>query len=139
MKTIGIYLIVLYWLALAEQACGQDNRTKLRNDPTYSTHNYKHANKAATARKWEANAGVAVVPPIASESLRPGPTNQANYKRQVPNQAPVGGVTVWHIPSNDVADRNYKIQRPGQPTRPTGLTAVTRKRNRTESGITIGD
>ena len=132
MKIISTSLLVLGWLALAEQACGQGDQRKLRNDPTYSTHNYKHPNKAATARKWEANSGVTVQTPT------PGETSLANYKRQVPNQAPVGGVTVSHTPSTDVADRNYKMQRPSQSIGLSG-SAVAGKRNRTDKATTTGD
>lgn len=133
MKTIGTYFLMVCWLVLAEQACGQDERSKLRNDPTYSTHNYKHANKAAVARKWEANSGVVVKQPTSGE------TNLANYKRQVPNQAPVGGVTVGHTPSTDVADRNYKMQRPSQSTTSSGTGVASKKRNRVDRETTVGD
>lgn len=107
MKLLTIALVGAGILATACQSSAQDDR-KLRNDPTYSTHNYKHANKAATARRWEDNAGVAVQQP------QPGDANVANYKRQTPVQQPVGGVTVEHTPSTNVADRNYKMQRPNQ-------------------------
>ena len=138
MKTIGTYLTVLYWLALAGQVFGKDNRTKLRNDPTYSPNNYKHANKAAAARTWEANSGIAVQSPTALAD-QTGLTNTANYKRQLPGQAPVGGVTVGHTPSTNVADRNYKIQRPGQSTGPVGSTVAGKKRNRPDSSAATGD
>ncbi len=124
MKTINSCLIALGCLALAGPVCGQDNRSALRNDPTYSTHNYKHPNKAATARQWEAKAGVAVEQPT------PGNASLANYKRQLPNQAPVGGITVDHTPSASVADRNYKIQRT---TPSTGSGVAARKKNRADS------
>lgn len=133
MKTISLYLTALCCLTLVGQACAQDDRGKLRNDPTYSTHNYKHANKAATARKWEANSGVAVQPPASGQS------NVANYKRQAPNQTPVGGVTVSHTPSTDVADRNYKIQRPNQSTGSAGSAVAGKKRNRPDSSAAVGD
>ena len=133
MKTISTYLLMVAWLALADQACGQDDRRKLRNDPTYSTHNYKHANKAAAARKWEGNSGVAVEQPA------PGQANLANYKRQAPNQVPVGGVTVSHTPSTDVADRNYKRQRPGQSTGLPGSGVAAGKKDRPDKGTTTGD
>lgn len=132
MKTIGFYWIALGWLALAEQACGQGDANKLRNDPTYSTHNYKHANKAATARKWETGSGVAV------ESPGTGGTNLANYKRQVPGQSPAGGVTVPHTPLTDVATRNYKMQRPTQSTGSVGA-GVARRKKRTENNTVVGD
>ncbi|GAB3643477.1 hypothetical protein [Spirosoma arcticum] len=133
MKTTGTYFLLVGWLVLAGQACGQDDRNKSRNDPTYSTHNYKHANKAAAARKWQGNSGVVVKQPTSGE------TDLANYKRQVPNQAPVGGVTVGHTPSTDVADRNYKMQRPIQSTTSSGTGVASRKRNRVDKGATVGD
>ena len=125
MKTATLILTALSLLALTEQACSQDkpdaSQTKLRKDPTYSTHNYKHANKAAAARRWEAGSGVAVQPPA------PGNAGLANYKRQAPGQPPVGGITVGHTPSTDVADRNYKMQRPNLSPAPEG---VARKRGK---------
>lgn len=133
MKTISTYFLMICWLVLAEQACGQDDRNKLRNDPTYSTHNYKHANKAAAARKWEDNPGVVVKQPASGE------TNLANYKRQVPNQVPVGGITVGHTPSTDVADRNYKMQRPSQSTSSSGTGVASKRRNRVDRDTTVGD
>lgn len=49
MKTIMIALLLTgSTLALAQQS-----EEKLKQDPGYSSSNYKHANKAATARKWE--------------------------------------------------------------------------------------
>lgn len=133
MKTIDSCVVAVCLLALVGQAYGQDDRSKLRHDPTYSTHNYKHANKAATARRWEANSGVAVQPP------KSGETNLANYKRQVPGQAPAGGVTVSHTPLTDVADRNYKMQRPNQATGAMGSGVVAKKKNRANNGTAIGD
>ena len=135
MKTISLYLVLLSLLALTEQACGQDDQRKLRNDPTYSTHNYKHANKAATARKWEGNSGVVVKQP--ADQL--GQSSVANYKRQVPNQTPVGGVTVGHTPSTDVADRNYKIQRPSQSSGSATSGVATKRKDRADKGTAIGD
>lgn len=133
MKTIQTYLIALVFLAVASQVSGQDNRSKLRKDPTYSTHNYKHPNKAAAARQWEAPAGVAVQQP------QSGNTNLANYKRQVPNQAPVGGVTVDHTPSTEVADRNYKIQRISEPAATPASTVAGKKKLRLANDTAVGD
>lgn len=137
MKTINTYLTALGLLTLVGQTFGQDDQRKLRNDPTYSTHNYKHANKAATARKWQGNSGVAVEQPTVPAG-RPDQAGLANYKRQVP-QAPVGGVTVGHTPSADVADRNYKIQRPSQSTGVSGSGVAAKKKDRAERGTTTGD
>lgn len=133
MKSIQSYLIALGFLALASQVSGQDNQSKLRKDPTYSTHNYKHPNKAATARQWESKSGVVV------EQPQSGNVNLANYKRQVPNQAPVGGVTVGHTPSTDVADRNYKIQRPIQSTDAVRSDVANKKKKRADDSSAVGD
>ncbi len=128
MKSSIFTLMVLCLLALATNSMAQD---KKRNDHTYSTANYKHANKAATARQWEANKGVAVQQP------QPGDANVANYKRQTPVQQPAGGVTVDHTPSTDVAERNYKMQRPAQSA--TNNAAIAGKRKGKMVETTIGD
>lgn len=133
MKIIQSYLLVLGLLAFAGQVSGQDSQSKLRKDPTYSTHNYKHPNKAATARQWESKSGVAV------EQPQSGNANLANYKRQVPNQAPVGGVTVDHTPSSDVADRNYKIQRPFQSTNAARSDMANKRKKRSDDSSAVGD
>lgn len=133
MKTAIKFLAGLSLLAIAEQAPAQDEK-KLRNDPTYSTANYKHANKAATARRWERKAEVAVQQPTATD------TRLADYKKQVPNQEPAGGITVEHTPSTDVADRNYKIQRVNQPRETPNETFVKRQRKgKDNNGSVIGN
>ncbi|GAB3017103.1 hypothetical protein [Spirosoma pulveris] len=88
---------------LFSTASAQDDR-KLRNDPTYSTHNYKHPNKAKTAESWKGQSGI--------EVRTPGFGQQpvANYKQPVPGNVPAGGVTLPHTPEMDVAVRNYKAQ-----------------------------
>ncbi|WP_420148235.1 hypothetical protein [Spirosoma sp.] len=102
MKTSILILSLISLSALVANA--QDDR-KLRNDLTYSTHNYKHPNKAAVAQRWKADKSLEVTPPAAA-------VNQlANYKHQMPGLAPVGGVVLPHTPQTDVAARNYKIQR----------------------------
>ena len=89
-------------------ASAQDNQ-KIRKDHTYSTHNYKHPNKAAAARQWEKKPSVEVRIP---ES---GLNSVANYKHPVPGAVPAGGVVVPHTPETDVTLRNYKIQRLSMP------------------------
>lgn len=90
-------------------ASAQDDR-KLRKDATYSTHNYKHPNKAATAQRWTADKSLEVTPPSTA-------VNQlTNYKHQMPGLPPVGGVVLPHTPQTDVASRNYKIQRVSEST-----------------------
>lgn len=50
MKTIALAFFLLgSTFAFAQQS----NDTKLKQDLGYSSSNYKHANKAATAKKWE--------------------------------------------------------------------------------------
>ncbi|CCH52595.1 hypothetical protein BN8_01607 [Fibrisoma limi BUZ 3] len=102
MKTT-LFIIALISLTVST-ALAQDDR-KLRSDGTYSVHNYKHPNKAATARKWSSQVSV----PVSTPATVAGPV--ANYKQSVPGQVPAGGVTVPHTPLEDVALRNYKIQR----------------------------
>ena len=98
-------LLILSLISLsAITASAQDDR-KLRNDATYSTHNYKHPNKAATARRWTADKSLEVTPPS------PAINQLANYKHQMPGLTPVGGVVLPHTPQTNVALRNYKIQR----------------------------
>lgn len=102
MKT---YLFILALSGLSILTVSAQDDGKLRKDVTYSTHNYKHPNKAATARKWEAKQGIEVTAP----SLTPGPLT--SYKQPIPNSVPVGGMVVPHTPDMDVTKRNYKIQR----------------------------
>ncbi|MFD2572014.1 hypothetical protein ACFSUS_15325 [Spirosoma soli] len=99
-----IALSVLSFLTVS----AQDDQ-KIRKDHTYSTHNYKHPNKAAAARQWEDKRGVAVRTP----GFNTGPL--ANYKHPVPGAVPAGGVVVSHTPETDVTWRNYKIQRVSLP------------------------
>lgn len=133
MKTKLFLLAGLCLMALIEPASAQDER-RLRNDPTYSTHNYKHANKAAAARRWSGTKGLAVQQPVPAE------TGLADYKKQIPGQRPAGGVTVDHTPSTDIAERNYKIQRVNSSVNaeaPNSNVAVKRN-NRKDTTATTG-
>ncbi len=110
MKIVAFLLTGISFIAISEQAFAQDNGVrKPLNNPMYSTHNYKHPNMAAAARRSESKAGVSVRQPAPSDA------RLANYKNQMPNRPPVGGVAVDHTPSENLADRNYKIQRVSQP------------------------
>ena len=134
MKTNLFLLAGLCLMALVEPTSAQDER-RLRNDPTYSTHNYKHANKAAAARRWADNKGVAVQQPAPAE------TRLADYKKQVPGQRPAGGVTLDHTPSTDLADRNYKIQRVNRSQDSNAdlpASGVATKRSRKDTTSTTG-
>lgn len=132
MNVFTIILVGVGLLSFSCQSFAQDDR-KLRKDPTYSTSNYKHPNKAAAARRWEANSGVAVQQPA------PGDANVANYKRQAPTRQPVGGITVDHTPSTDVADRNYKMQRPMPSTSPSNTGVARKSTNRPDKTSASGD
>lgn len=77
-----------------------------QHDGTYSTHNYKHTNKALQARRAAGSNGIRVSYP------QPGTTHLANYKTPVPGRVPTGGVVVHHQPATDLAQRQYKMLRP---------------------------
>lgn len=102
MKTTLFIAALISLITLTASA--QDDR-KRRNDHTYSTHNYKHPNKAATARTWAKQSGITVTAPNSVTG------RVANYKQPIPGGVPTGGISVPHTPSQDVAERNYKIQR----------------------------
>ena len=128
MKLFGLLLTATTLGLVSLQACGQDD-SKLRNDPTYSTRNYKQPNKAATARNWEESTGVQVRPPYA-------PANQvSSYKNQAPNQLPAGGVLVDHQPNEALANRNYKAQL--SPTTPESTTNTARKQPKSPNRPTV--
>ena len=95
----------LLWPGIAS---AQDE--KLRRDVTYSTHNYKHPNKAAAARKWEQGKGMEIQ----------APTNVAsrNYKQQQPTTAsdqPLEeGIVLKANRDQLFINRNYKDQHPSR-------------------------
>ncbi len=95
---------IAFGLLTALTVSGQD-QAALRNDPTYSTHNYKHPNKAAAAATWASKTGIRVAAPGYD------PQRVANYKQPKLGASPAVGVAVRHTPSASLADRNYKIQR----------------------------
>ncbi|MBO0951734.1 hypothetical protein [Fibrella forsythiae] len=131
MKSISTLLIGLGLLACSAPTRAQDD-SKLRKDPTYSTHNYKHPNKAVTARNWESKEGVTVQTPSMQDS------RLANYKTQVPGQPPVGGVTVPHTLNEELANRNYKMQKPSINASQDSTIARKRAKKRADDA-TIGD
>ena len=129
MKTMQIILagfgLLLVSLSAVAQRQVRDEEyveaPKLRNDPTYSTRNYKHPNKAATARRWENNPGIEVRPPYA-------PANRVgSYKNQTPNQIPSGGVTADYGPDERLTNRNYKAQTGRKSTGQTTNVALKRQ------------
>ncbi|WP_338876834.1 hypothetical protein WBJ53_14370 [Spirosoma sp. SC4-14] len=129
--TLGL-LAGLALLAIAGPTQAQDKQ-QLRNDPTYSTHNYKHPNKAAAARKWESKTNVAV------EAPAPNDARLADYKKAVPNAEPVGGITVDHTPSVSLAERNYKIQRVGEYRSATDDRTAKQRKRHSDSTSVIGN
>ena len=93
----------LLWPCLSQ---AQD--AKLRRDVTYSTHNYKHPNKAAQARKWEQPATVDVNAPASVASR--------NYKQPMnaTEQPQEEGIVLRANRDQLDMDRNYKNQHPSQ-------------------------
>jgi hypothetical protein len=123
-------LLLVGFALLATTAHAQDD-AKLRNDPTYSTQNYKHANKAAKARQWEEGRGVTVQAPATT-----GNQVGCNYKQQRLNQPATGGVSVEHTPNERLANRNYKQQ---QPLQTSSDADVARKNRKAKEGSVTGE
>ncbi|WP_128544962.1 hypothetical protein [Larkinella soli] len=101
MKKFAITCAVLLAIALTTPVNAQD---KLKNDPTYSTSNYKHPNKAAEAARWEPEASIEFRP----RKRRPA-MNIASYREQ----QRLGGMreSAIAVPAGpSVANRNYKQQ-----------------------------
>lgn len=135
MKLLTFLLIGIGLLAISGQTYAQDDGLrKPLNNPMYSTHNYKHPNLAAAARRWESKEGMAVKKPT------PGNARLANYKNQMPLAEPVGGITIEHTPSANLADRNYKIQRLSEP-KPLGPPSeyYIKKPQRKTDNTTVGE
>lgn len=125
------YLVIAALSTLIITNASAQDDTKLRRDVTYSTHNYKHPNKAATANQWADKKGVAVKAP----ALNQGPV--LSYKHQAPGTEPVGGVVTTHTPEMNLAVRNYKIQRVSEPrpaTAPDTEVASRVQQNQSNSG-----
>ena len=133
MKSVVFLLTGISLLALSGQAFSQDDGArKPLNNPMYSTHNYKHPNMAAAARRQENKTGVRVQQPGATDP------RLANYKNQMPNQPPTGGIQIDHTPSASLADRNYKVQRVSEPKPAVPMDEYYVKKRRTDS-TTIGN
>ncbi|GAB3956990.1 hypothetical protein GCM10028805_48440 [Spirosoma harenae] len=128
MKALTFLLTSISFLAMFGQAFSQDvGAVKPLNNPMYSSHNYKHPNLAAAARRSETKGGIVV------QSPKPNENQFANYKNQNPGVQPTGGVTVEHTPSASLADRNYKIQRTSEPTPTSNEYYVKSRRKRVDS------
>ncbi|GAB4026069.1 hypothetical protein [Spirosoma gilvum] len=111
------YLVIAILSTLTILNAAAQDDSKSRRDVTYSTHNYKHPNKAAKARQWADKKGVAVNAPAMNQE------KVLSYKHQAPGIEPVGGVVAPHTPEMDVAVRNYKIQRVSEPRPATSMDA----------------
>ncbi|WP_077919051.1 hypothetical protein [Spirosoma sp. 209] len=93
-------LLIVTGLVLTTAAAMAQSSSS-RHDHTYSTHNYKHANKSAEARRWEQKAGTPVLLPAAQGAV-------ANYKQPVPGTTPSGSLMVTANEPASLASRNYK-------------------------------
>ncbi|QIP14093.1 hypothetical protein G8759_16445 [Spirosoma aureum] len=103
MKTVGITLWGVFGLLWVSPAFSQ-NRAELYNDLTYSTRNYKQANKAIEAQRVEATIGANV--PAASSTDR----ILADYKPQIHANYASGSITVDYKSEGNTGDWNYKTQ-----------------------------
>ena len=137
MKMKSAIMLSLIGLGLISQgyAQGQQNtdQQRFKNDPTYSTNNYKHANKAAATRRWEDKKGVVLQQPATNNG------NLANYKRQNPNSQPVGSITVGHEFMVSEANRNYKTQQVNQPVGATNSVITRKVKRRSDDSTAVGD
>ncbi|MGA0558339.1 hypothetical protein ACO2Q8_16890 [Larkinella sp. VNQ87] len=104
MKTILKTFLGLAAIALAVTAVAQDKPDKLKRDPTYSTSNYKHPNKAAAARQWEPEAGIEF-----RKRKRRQPMNIATYREQQ-RRGGIGDPAIAIPAAPSMANRNYKQQ-----------------------------
>lgn len=134
MKSIAFLLVGASILAASGQAFSQDDgQRKPLNNPMYSTGNYKHSGMAASASRWERK------PTVAVKTTTPTEGQLANYKHQMPTTQPVGGITAEHVPSNNLADRNYKIQRISEPQNQAANDYyVSKQRKKDSTTIEIG-
>ena len=106
---IGAFLLTT---ALSLKTLAQPEN-KLRNDPTYSIHNYKHPNKATAARAWQSEI-------VLNRQERDGrQVRMGDYKR-VANREPDRSVMVIrprrnrHTDPELLSGYNYKNPRPAR-------------------------
>ncbi|AQG79719.1 hypothetical protein [Spirosoma montaniterrae] len=104
--------------------------TNARYDATYSTGNYKHANKAAQARQWEQKNGASVVAPNAQGVA-------TNYKQPKPGVAPAGGVEAPVYGPASIASRNYKANH--STTSQASEQRMANRPGRDSKGTTTGE
>lgn len=121
MKT---YIFALAFSGITILSASAQDEAKRRNDGTYSTHNYKHPNKAAVAQKSARQQGVEVTTSGFEKRA------VASYKQPVPRTEPVDGLVVPHTPQENLANRNYKIQRTNLTTPSTSETEIASSNSR---------
>lgn len=114
-------------IALALPALSQD---KLKNDPTYSTANYKHPNKAAAARQWEPEQG------IEFKRRKNRPQNIASYREQQ-RRGGIGDPAIAIPATPSMANRNYKQQNRMVSPQPAAKPEVAT--TRTEADESVGN
>lgn len=106
-SSFGRWLIIACIGCLLWPCVGQAQPEKVRRDVTYSTHNYKHPNKAATARKWKKQTGVEVAAPASVASR--------NYKQPATTSDEQQESIVLKVNREQLdMNRNYKDQHPSQ-------------------------
>lgn len=113
---------------------------KAKNDPTYSVNNYKHANKAAEARRWKQQENPS--PELTRRGAltnETGPQSAANYKAQ--NRRPATGIVVdapevpqQLVKNPSASSRNYKHQSPY--VEPQSQLARQKKRDKNDPNRT---
>lgn len=118
MKAIAFFLAGFVFATYSAQ--GQDD--KLKRDATYSTHNYKHANKAAEAARWANQAGTVAVTPFVAGAGQAG----TSYKQPVPGVSAQASLSVPGSGPASLASRNYKIS-PVQQRQSANGTALTQQ------------
>ncbi|GAB3336417.1 hypothetical protein GCM10027299_46440 [Larkinella ripae] len=127
MKTITITCLGLLAIALAIPATAQN---KLKSDPTYSTANYKHPNKAAAAREWEPENG------IEFRRRKSKPQNIATYREQQ-RRGGIGDPAIAVPATPSMANRNYKQQNRMVNPQPASKPEVAT--NRVEADESVGN
>ena len=128
MKTVWKTCLGLLAIALAIPATSQDN-DKLKRDPTYSTGNYKHSNKAKAAREWEPESG------ITFRIRKRQPQNIASYREQQ-RRGGIGDPAIAIPAKPSMANRNYKHQNLMVSPPPANKPEVA---NRAEADESVGN
>lgn len=127
MKTITLTCLGLLAIAFAIPAMAQN---KVKNDPTYSTANYKHPNKAAVARQMEPEEG------IEFRRRKRKPQNLATY-REEQRRGGIADPAIAIPVTPSLANRNYKQQNSMvKPQQPANKTEVA---TRVEADESVGN